>query len=114
MNATNYEWVWKICSVRTNAGETVPMRKGDLLYVCIGDDGKAKFHHRGAGSDNNSGLWSKAVGSICEKGLVTGNLPDGTTFSMSIAQEEGYRRLTCKHQRNPEQGEWDADDTWGN
>lgn len=113
MNKNSYEWVWQICSVRTNKGEVVPMQKGDYLYICIDNDGKANFNHRSTSSEKNTGLWSEATGEFCRKtDTLSGSLPDGTTFSMSLTQEDGYRRLTCLHKRNPEQGEWDGDDTW--
>ncbi|MEM7764605.1 MAG: hypothetical protein AAF290_11020 [Pseudomonadota bacterium] len=111
MNKNTFEWVWYICSVRTNEGETVPMQRGDRLYICIDESGKAKFHHRSAKSDKNTGLWSKATAEICEKtNTLSGGLPDGRTFTMSLSQEEGVHRLTCKHKRNPDEGEWDGYD----
>ncbi|MFK8052310.1 MAG: hypothetical protein AB8F65_05010 [Woeseiaceae bacterium] len=113
MNKDTYEWVWKICSVRTNEGETVPMQKGDRLFICVGDDGKPHFKHRTEGSDKNTGLWEKATAEYCGKtNTISGGFPDGRSFSMSLTQEEGYHRLTCKHRRNPDEGEWDADDEW--
>ncbi|MEN7342092.1 MAG: hypothetical protein AAAFM81_04085 [Pseudomonadota bacterium] len=112
MDKSTYQWVWRICSVRTNESETVPMEKGDLLYICI--DGEAvSFHHRTKGSTINTGLWSKAKGTYdASCNGITGELPNGTTFSMELKQEKGYHRLTCTHKRNPEEGQWDGDDDW--
>lgn len=113
MDKTTYEWVWRITSVRTVPNETVPMKRGDYLYVCIDDAGKARFHHRGQNSEKNTGLWNGASGEYCAKtNTVSGQLPNQHTFEMTLAKEEGYHRLTCKHRRNPDEGEWDADDIW--
>lgn len=113
LKKTDYEWLWTVRSVRTADCETVPMRKGDGLYICVSDDGKVRFHHRGQDQDTNSGLWNGAEGEYCkETNTISGQLPNKNTFSMVIALEDGYHRITCKHKRNPEQGEWDADDEW--
>ncbi len=114
LTKTDYEWVWVVRSVRTNKGETVPMEKGDLLYICAMDADNVRFHHRTKGSTENSGLWNKAAGSFDkEKNTIRGTLPDKTSFEMMLAREGDYHRITCAHVRNPEQGEWDADDEVG-
>ncbi|MEM7610842.1 MAG: hypothetical protein AAF270_04150 [Pseudomonadota bacterium] len=113
LDQTAYEWLWTVRSVRTERGECVPMRRGDGLYICVGSTGKVRFHHRGQRSDENTGLWNGAVAEYCKRtNTISGKLPDKRTFSMEIATEDGYHRITCKHKRNPDEGEWDADDVW--
>ena len=112
MDKSTYEWVWYICNVRTNEGEKVPMEKGDLLYISLCDD-VATFHHRTRGCTENTGLWSGAKGTYdAKENTISGELPDGTTFGMTLTQEKGYHRLTCAHKRNPPTGEWDSTDDW--
>jgi hypothetical protein len=110
-----YEWVWTVRAVQESKGEKVPMARGDRLFIKISADNKASFHHRDAGADRNSGLWNKAEGMFCDDtGTLSGSLPDGTTFSMTLTPGGKESTIRCRHKRNPEQGEWDADDGIGN
>lgn len=110
-----YEWVWTVRGVTEQKGEKVPMQTGDHLYIKVSADNSASFRHRSAGAENNSGLWNKAEGSFDTKtGTLTGSLPDGTTFDMTLTPGERESTIKCRHKRNPEQGEWDADDHIGN
>ena len=114
LDKSNYEWVWVVRSVRTNKGEKVPMEKDDQLYICAMDADSIRFHHRSKGSSENSGLWNEATGKLDEKSnVISGKLPDGTSFEMILAREGDYHRITCTHVRNPPQGHWDADDETG-
>lgn len=114
VNKTTYEWVWKVTNVVELEQEKVPMQRGDAVYISIDANDNARFHHRSAGSDVNTGLWSKATGRYdASTGVVTGDLPDSTTFAMSITNAGKYHKISCKHRRNPDQGQWDGDDSVG-
>lgn len=111
----DYEWVWTVRTVSPRPDEKVPMARGDRLFIKIGDDNQASFHHRHGGGGQNSGLWNKAEGVFYgDTGTLSGSLPDGTTFSMSLSRGGQKSTIRCRHKRNPEQGEWDADDGIGN
>ena len=110
-----FEWVWTVRNVQPNKGEKLPMAKGDRLFIKISDDNKASFHHRNAGAEQNSGLWNRAEGIFYkDTGTLSGSLPDGTTFSMTLTPGGKVSTIRCRHKRNPDQGEWDADDGVGN
>ena len=109
-----YEWVWLVRNVRNNPDERVPMEVGDLIYICVCDDGKVQFRQRSEKNPENSALWNKASGAYCkESGKVTGTLPDARAFSMQIERGDGRNVIRSVHRRNPEEGDWDGEDDWG-
>lgn len=107
-----YQWVWQVTNVDVKPDESVPMEEGDRLYIYFVTGDQVCFHHRSRNGNENAGLWESGVGVYSEEtGLVVGQLPDATTFSMSLKFDaNGAGTLSCDHRRNPPTGGWQAQD----
>lgn len=110
--AGHYEWVWTVTEVNPEPDEKVPMSVGDKLYICVCDAAKAHFIHRTSKDRENTPLWNGAVGDYCaETGILSGTMPDKTTFKMHVKQEaDGRRLIFSEHRRNPGTGNWGGND----
>lgn len=127
INKTDFNYVWECRNANAERDETIPMRKGDYLFICIGADGCASFRYRKcdwrtnselcAVTKENAALWEGATGRFFpDKGLLTGALKGGERqFTMELTPKKdapGFS-IKCRHFRNPDEGGWDGDDGWG-
>lgn len=122
-----YNYVWECRKDNPARGESIPMRKGDYLFICIGADGCATFRYRKCDwrknpepckvTSANEKLWAGATAQFFpDTGRLTGALAGGERqFAMTLHPKKGTQgfTITCKHFRNPDEGDWEADDVWG-
>lgn len=123
-NKTDFNYVWRCSAARAERGQTIPMREGDYLFVCVDADGTAHFRYRKKDwrknaepceeTRTNAALWDKATGKFDEKsGMLSGHLGGERKFEMRIAAKGNGFTIHCRHFVNPEEGEWNGDDGWG-
>ena len=123
-NKNDYNYVWQCSAAREAPGQSIPMREGDYLFVCIDPDGTAHFRYRKKDwrenaelcevTRMNSALWDNATGRFDEKtGKLEGALNGQRKFEMTVARKGNGFTISCRHFVNPEEGDWDGDDNWG-
>ncbi|MEO0574470.1 MAG: hypothetical protein AAF004_03335 [Pseudomonadota bacterium] len=106
-----YQWVWVVTKITPIGKEKPPMEAGDRLFISVATDGKTSFFHRTKRDPKNTALWNNACAILCEEtGVIVGSFSDGRTFKMTIAQTPEGIKISCNHRRNPNEGDWDAED----
>lgn len=121
---TDYNYVWRCTKAVAEEGKTIPMRKGDYLFVCVEADGRSHFRYRKADwrknaelcgeTRENTSLWAGAEAEFDPKtGELNGVLSGDRKFTMTIKKAETGFTIHCNHFVNPNEGDWDGDDGWG-
>lgn len=123
-NKNDFNYVWQCTATEVEEKQTIPMREGDYLFVCVDPDGSAHFRYRKkdwrentelcAETKENTGLWGQATGRFDpQDGVLRGQLNETRKFEMKIARKGNGFTVTCRHFFNPDEGSWSGDDGWG-
>ena len=126
-NKVNFNYVWQSKEPVVQAGESVPIRKDDYLFICVDDSGSVTFRYRKCdwrtnpepckATTENAEYWAGATGRFDAKSqAITGQSACGTRkFTMKIEKKKDSQgfNIRCEHVRNPPEGNWDGDDDWG-
>ncbi len=121
---TSFSYVWRCDNANPKADQSIPMRTGDYLFICVMDDGTATFRYRSCDwrdsspcsqALENEAEWAGATARFDGK-VLTGNLKSqDRKFEITITPKEkgnGFD-MSCKHFVNPPEGDWDGSDDWG-
>jgi hypothetical protein len=122
-----FNYVWQCTRDAAREGESIPIREGDYLFICVDGNGAASFRYRKCDwrtnpdpckvSTANAEYWAGATGRFDAKtGEVSGATACGTRkFTMKIERKKDSQgfNIRCEHVRNPPEGNWDGDDDWG-
>ena len=118
----DFNYVWRCNAANPEKGQSIPMREGDYLFICIMSDGSASFRYRSCDwrtqepceqARKNMAEWDGATGRFDGK-MISGNLATrDRKFEITI-QPKGFGfTISGRHFVNPEEGGWDGDDGWG-
>lgn len=122
-NETNFSYVWQCENARPAADQSIPIRNGDYLFICVMKDRSATFRYRSCDwrtSDpcktaiKNEAEWAGAKGEFDGKNTINGRLATSERqFKMTITPKGRGFTISCEHFVNPSEGEWQGDDGWG-
>lgn len=123
-NSNNFNYVWECKEDRPLDGKTIPMRKGDYLFICVEPNGHVQFRYRKCDwrenpelcglTESNTELWAGAEARLDKDGVIRGTLQGGERkIEMTIKAAKTGFTVHCRHFTNPEEGDWDSDDDWG-
>lgn len=118
----DFNYVWRCGEAKPLEGQSIPIRAGDYLYICVMDDGTASFRYRSCDwrdrepcevARKNEAEWAGATGRFNGK-MIEGHLASrDRKFEMTI-EPKGYGfTISCRHFVNPDEGGWNGDDGWG-
>lgn len=123
-NSKDFNYVWECTDDRPLKGQTIPMRKGDYLFICVDPNGHVQFRYRKCDwrenpelcglTKDNTALWAGAEARLGSDGKIHGALAGGERkFEMTIKPNKTGFSIHCRHFVNPDEGDWDSDDDWG-
>lgn len=123
-NETDYNYVWRCSRATAEKGQTIPMREGDYLFICVEAGGRAHFRYRKSDwrkdpclcevTKTNTALWEGAAAEFdARTGQLNGVLSGDRKFEMTIKEAKSGFTIHCRHFFNPDEGDWDGEDDWG-
>ena len=123
-NKNDFNYVWRCNDARAEPGESIPMRPGDYLFICVDGNGSAHFRYRAKDwrenaqpcdvGRENAEFWRNASGSFDAKsGELNGHVDEKRKFTLKVAPKGNGYSIWARHFVNPEEGEWTGEDGWG-